>query len=127
MYQNYNYYPQQQQPQNQQIYLRQAPAQQMLLKGRPVTSLEEAKASPIDFDGSISYFPDLGNKCIYTKQINPDGTATLCMYELKQLPINNSAGAVSMDNFVGREEFEKAIAQLRQELSSSKKPEVMSF
>lgn len=126
MYQNYNYYPQQQ-PQSQQPYMRQAPMQQALLKGRPVSSLEEAKASPIDFDGSISYFPDLGNKCIYTKQINPDGTATLCMYELKELPINNSAGAASMDKYIGREEFEKVIAQLRQELAPPKKPEVMSF
>lgn len=66
MYNNYNYYPQQnnQQPIS---YVRPAP---MPLKGRPVASLEEARASTIDFDGSIFYFPDMANKCIYTKQIN---------------------------------------------------------
>jgi hypothetical protein len=37
------------------------------LKGRPVASIEEAKASPIDFDGSIFFFPDVANKKIYTK------------------------------------------------------------
>ena len=45
------------------------------LKGRPVSSLEEARALSIDFDGSVFYFPDLANKKIYTKQINMDGTA----------------------------------------------------
>jgi len=44
------------------------------------------KASAIDFDGSIFYFPDLANQKIYTKQINMDGTATLNVYEI----INNN-------------------------------------
>ncbi len=57
------------------------------LKGRPVASIEEARASIIDFDGSVFYFPDLANKRIYTKQINIDGTASLFVYELKEIPI----------------------------------------
>jgi hypothetical protein len=57
------------------------------LKGRPVASFEEARASMIEFDGSIFYFPDLANKCIYTKQINMDGTALINVYELKAIPI----------------------------------------
>ena len=40
---------------------------------RPVSSLDEVKASSIDFDGSIFYFPDAANQTIYTKQINLDG------------------------------------------------------
>ena len=40
------------------------------LKGRTVSSIDEARASTIDFDGSVFYFPDLANKRIYTKQIN---------------------------------------------------------
>ena len=67
-------------------YLRQAPPQTGL-KGRLVASLEEARATSIDFDGSVFYFPDLANKRIYTKQINMDGTATLCIYELREMPI----------------------------------------
>ena len=58
----------------------------MGIKGRPVSSLEEARAMSIDFDGSIFYFPDLANQRIYTKQINLDGTATLNVYEYKELP-----------------------------------------
>ena len=38
-----------------------------ILKGRPVASLEEARAMSIDFDGSVFFFPDLANKKIYTK------------------------------------------------------------
>lgn len=77
------------------------------LKGRPVSSLEEARATSIDFDGSIFYFPDLANRRIYTKQINIDGTATLNMYELKEIANNSS------NNYVTREEFETALSKIQ--------------
>ena len=122
MYQNYNYYPQQMQ-QTQQIlqqpyyqmpsYLRQAPPQ-VGLKGRLVSSLEEARATSIDFDGSVFYFPDLANKRIYTKQINIDGTASLYVYELREMPVvkEESVIAPSVEKFVTREEFERVLQQL---------------
>ena len=77
MYANYNYYPQptNQPPPYQPRAYQQAPLQPMGLKGRLVSSFEEARASSIDFDGSVFYFPDLANRRIYTKQINIDGTA----------------------------------------------------
>jgi len=40
----------------------------------------------IDFDGSVFYFPDMANKRIYTKQINADGTASLYVYQMTELP-----------------------------------------
>ena len=144
MFQNYNYYPQQipnqqvpqQQPQYQVPgYLRQAPPQ-VTLKGRLVSSLEEARATSIDFDGSVFYFPDLANKRIYTKQINMDGTASLYVYELRELPVENEASSFvpSVEKFVTREEFERVLAELRQkptEPAAPAKPkekvEVMSF
>ena len=144
MFQNYNYYPQQipsQQVTQQQLqyqipgYLRQAPPQ-VTLKGRLVSSLEEARATSIDFDGSVFYFPDLANKRIYTKQINMDGTASLYVYELRELPIEEekSSFVPSVEKFVTREEFERVLAELRQkptEPAASAKPkekvEVMSF
>ena len=73
------------------------------LKGRPVSSLEEVRATSIDFDGSIFYFPDLANKRIYTKQINMDGTASLNMYELKPVPKE------TVNDYITRAEFEEAI------------------
>ena len=82
---------------------------QPTLKGRPVSSVDEVRAIAVDFDGSISYFPDLANNRIYTKQINVDGTSTMLMYELKELPINSSINS----QYITREEFEEVINQLR--------------
>ena len=144
MFQNYNYYPQQipnqqvpqQQPQYQiPSYLRQAPPQ-VALKGRLVSSLEEARATSIDFDGSVFYFPDLANKRIYTKQINMDGTASLYVYELRETPIENEASGFvpSVEKFVTREEFERVLAELRQKPTepaapapAKEKVEILSF
>ena len=145
MYQNYAYYPQVQQPMGQQVvpnytqpnYLRTAQSQNGL-KGRLVSSLEEARATPIDFDGSIFYFPDLANKRIYTKQINMDGTATLNMYELREIPAMNENPQVpqSINNFITRDEFEQVIGRIQQQLPKEtntvqpnipKKEEVMNF
>ena len=103
---NTNYYTQQPQtyaPINRPVYT----TQQFALKGRPVASIEEARASIIDFDGSVFYFPDLANKRIYTKQINLDGTASLFMYELKEIPDPTPT------QFITREEFDAVVAQLR--------------
>ena len=93
---------------NRPIY--QSQQQYVGIKGRPVASIEEARASIIDFDGSIFYFPDLANKRIYTKQINIDGTAILNMYELKEIPVEPE---ITPNQFITREEFEAVISQLR--------------
>ena len=144
MYSNYNYYPQQpqqvaqQQPVYQPLsYLRQAPPQAGL-KGRLVASLEEARATSIDFDGSVFYFPDLANRRIYTKQINMDGTASLCVYELREMPVQReeSGFVPSVEKFVTREEFEQILAQLQMlqkptepavSATAKEKVELMSF
>ena len=78
---------------------------------RPVTSLEEVKASPIDFDGSVFYFPDFANKIIYTKFINLDGTVTINAYELKTDQATSSP-------YVTRNEFEAQIQELRELLKN---------
>ena len=106
MYQNY--YQPNPQMQTQQRIMPTFPT----LKGRPVSSIEEARASSVDFDGTVFYFPDLANKRIYTKHINVDGTASLLMYELKEIP-------VEQPSFVTREEFENTIGQLRELLAAT--------
>ena len=144
MFQNYNYYPQptqhyQNQQQMNQVYQNyMRPAQpQMVLKGHLVSSFEEARASSIDFDGSVFYFPDLANKRIYTKQINMDGTASLYVYELREEPIVKEDESVvypSVEKFVTREEFERVLAELRQKPTpqatsepQKEKVEILSF
>ena len=98
MYSNYpNFYQAQQQ----------AAPKPFGLKGRPVSSLDEVRGTTIDFDGSVFYFPDLANKRIYTKQINMDGTATLNMYELKNIPIESNS------SYITRDEFESTIEQIK--------------
>ena len=94
------------------------------LKGRPVSSLEEARASAVDFDGSVFFFPDLANKRIYTKQINMDGTATLNMYEFKEMPVEsqNSIFAKSENTYVTKEEFDKVIEELRSAVAPKSTP-----
>lgn len=109
MYPNYNYYPPRQQPQQ--------PQQQIppFLKGRPVSSLEEVRAIPIDFDGSIFYFPDIANRRIYTKQINLDGTALINMYEFKPIPVaQEPISNVNTDSFITREEFNETISRIKE-------------
>lgn len=88
---------------------------QMGLKGRPVSSLEEVRAAQIDFDGSLYIFPDLAQNRIYTKSINMDGTASLNMYELSQIP--SSTPNVDTGNFITREEFDNAVKQFKEALS----------
>lgn len=83
---------------------------------RPVSSIEEVRASAIDFDGSLFYFPDLANKKIYTKQINLDGTASINMYELKEIPTQTQETQFNSYNYITREEFENAINQIKMAL-----------
>lgn len=83
--------------------------QQQGLKGYPVSSIEEARAAVVDFDGSIFLFPDIVNKRIYTKQINMDGTSTLNMYELTALPPMPQTEF----NFVTKDDFTSAIGELK--------------
>lgn len=102
--QNYYYQAPQYQPP------RQTP---LSLKGRPVTGIEEVRAAAIDFDGSVSFFPDLANGKIYTKQCNIDGTASLNMYELKEIPTQSSV------EYVTKEEFNSTLAALKQTLAET--------
>lgn len=92
--------------------------QQLGLKGRPVSSLEEVRAAAVDFDGSVSFFPDLANGKIYTKQCNIDGTASLNMYEIKEIPVTPSQADLSAQ-YVTREEFNAALQALNQALSKT--------
>ena len=127
-YMNYPYQQQPQQfyrpPQQVQYNWNQQPIPQV----RPVSSIEEVKASQIDFDGSVFYFPDVANKKIYTKSINMDGTVNISMYELSQIKANQS-----MDSscYITREEFEQVINKMYQEMSQTtaqqQKPQEFKF
>lgn len=107
---NYNTYPQY----GMQL-ANQAP-QPNYLKGRLVSSIDEARVAQIDFDGSLFIFPDLANKKIYTKQVGMDGTAILNSYSLEKMP-----DPAPQPSYVTQEELEKAINELKETLSTKQK------
>lgn len=116
---NYNYPQPQFQMQSQPGYSGYRPTSQypqwnpsvnFLGQVRPVSSIEEVRACPIDFDGSVFYFADVANKRIYTKQINLDGTVNINLYELKEFSATDQSANSS---YVTKQEFEDTIAQLR--------------
>ena len=88
---------------------------QNFIKGRPVVSIDEARASQIDLDGSLYVFPDIGNKKIYTKQINLDGTASFNVFSLDDTPISSPPVTQSV-SYVTRSELDKIIADLKAQL-----------
>ena len=98
---------------------------QNLIKGRPVVSIDEARASQIDLDGSLYVFPDLGNKRIYTKQINMDGTASFHVFELnEQAQIGESAPTQS---YVTRDELNAILDQFRESLTGAKQKPIINL
>lgn len=118
---NYNYQQLPYQPQQQMAYRPPvqpwAPPANATQQVRPVSSIEEVRACPIDFDGSIFYFTDVANRRIYTKQINLDGTVAINIYELKT---DQSADAVMP--YVTKQEFEAALTQLQLKYDALLKP-----
>lgn len=85
------------------------------LKGRPVCSLEEVKAAPIDFDGSLHIFPDISNNKIYTKQLGMDGIVKLNVYDLSQIP--SSSSNINLENYVTKEELMTVVNQIKEAIT----------
>lgn len=59
------------------------PVQQ--IKGRPVTSIEEARAAQVDLDGTSTYFPAPAEGKIYEKLIGMDGLPVFRVYTLQEI------------------------------------------
>nr|DAP60059.1 MAG TPA: hypothetical protein [Caudoviricetes sp.] len=84
-----------------------------MLKGRPVSSYDEAKAAMIDLDGSMFVFTDIANKRIYTKQIMLDGSAELKVYTLQEQNIKEQK---QNTDYVLQSDFEQAIDILKNQI-----------
>lgn len=84
-----------------------------MLKGRPVSSYDEAKVAMIDLDGSMFVFTDIANKRIYTKQIMLDGSAELKVYTLQEQNIKEQK---QDSNYVLQTDFEEAINILKNQI-----------
>lgn len=94
-------------------------SQMQILKGRPVSSYDEAKASMIDLDGSLFVFTDIANKRIYTKQIMLDGSAELKTYVLEEQPMMATEPMKqNSDMYVLRSDFDKAMEQINGKINN---------
>lgn len=94
---------------------------QQMIKCRPVSSYDEAKASMIDLDGSLFVFTDIANSCIYTKQILLDGSAELKTYVLQEQKQNGEINT----GYVLKKDFDKIVRELRKQIEGLK--EVMPY
>lgn len=90
--------------------------QMQVLKGRPVSSYDEAKASMIDLDGSLFVFTDIANNCIYTKQILLDGSAELKTYVLQEQKQNGETN----EGYVLKKDFDTIVRELRKQIEGLK-------
>lgn len=91
------------------------------LKGRPVSSYDEAKASMIDLDGSLFVFTDIANNCIYTKQILLDGSAELKTYVLQEQNKNEiKQSGESNTEYVLKKDFDKIVKELHKQIEGLK-------
>lgn len=99
-------------------YYQRMPQIQMpsVLKGYPVSSIDEARAANIDFDGSITFFPDLNNKKIYTKQIQMDGSLAFNVYELKDIVVPPKE-EIKQKEYVTRDEFNELLVLLKENIN----------
>ena len=90
-----------------------------VLKGRPVSSFDEAKAAMIDLDGTPTYFVDSANNAIYVKQINLDGTASMHIY--KRMEATGSPTPIMKDEFSSAiDNLQAQINQIKEELNDDK-------
>lgn len=104
------------QPNNYQMQNNQQMGTMQVLKGRPVSSYDEAKASMIDLDGSLFVFTDIANNCIYTKQILLDGSAELKTYVLQEQKQNGETN----EGYVLKKDFDTIIRELRKQIEGLK-------
>lgn len=59
---------------------------QIPLNGKMVDGIDVVKAFDTPLDGSIVYFPSTTGDCIYTKQIQSDGTSRINTYKINNEP-----------------------------------------
>lgn len=114
------------QPNNYQMQNSQQMGTMQVLKGRPVSSYDEAKASMIDLDGTLFVFTDIANHCIYTKQILLDGSAELKTYVLQEQKQNETKQSGEANaGYVLKKDFDRTVKELHKQIEGLK--EALSY
>lgn len=102
MYNNYNPYY------NNRYVPEQMPNNRLYLNGKIVDSIDAVKATDVQFDGSISYFPLANGSAIITKQLQSDGTSKIVIYKPEKISdgvkyatiedLNNKIDSIKFDD-----------------------------
>lgn len=85
----------------------------------PVSSKEEAMAVPADFSGLPMVFTDFANGKVYVKQWNNQrGAADFVTFVPEQpKPEPAKAEPLKAEDFVGKQEFERALENLQKQIT----------
>lgn len=100
---------------------------QNILCGKPVDSLEVAKATDISLDGSVNYFPLTNGSAIITKQLMQDGTSKIVVYEpkaeretIKYATIEDIDKKIEKIDFSEIDDIKDELNEIRKELKEVK-------
>lgn len=77
---------------------------------RPVTGIEEVRATTVNFDGSWSFFYDKAHNKIHTKHIDLNGLPQIQTYILEPTPIEENK---SKEDYVSKKEFNDLKEQVK--------------
>lgn len=116
-----NTYPQMGNP----IVPNQGPSMTPVIKGRPVSNVQEANAAMIDFDGSVFVFLDKAHNKIYTKQLGMDGNIQFEEYSrmvspnmASEAPQRGAEPPLPTGGYVTTGELEEALSGLYNRIST---------
>lgn len=103
----------------------QGPSMTPVIKGRPVSNVQEANAAMIDFDGSVFVFLDKAHNKIYTKQLGMDGNIQFEEYSrmvspnmASEAPQGGAEPTLPTGGYVTTGELEEALSGLYNRIST---------
>ena len=80
---------------------------QSVLQGKSVDSIDVVKATDVNLDGSVCYFPLIDGSAIITKQLQQDGTSKITIYK----PIQEEEN-VQQPKYVTESDLKKEIGKI---------------
>lgn len=83
------------------------------LNGEIVDSIDVVKAKNVDMSGTVVYYPQSSGECIFTKQLQPDGTSRILTYR-----ISSDQPTESIQQTMNQDAISEMFVQLRQDLLS---------
>lgn len=105
-------------PQRMQTFPQQAPMpinngnSNVMIMGRLVTGIDEARAAQVALDGTPSYFPSMGEGKIYVKYIGMDGLPVFQTFVVEAQK-QNAAPGITLESLAQRVQYiENAIQNL---------------